>query len=270
MITSQTKLTAVIGNPIRHSMSPVIHNPIFRDEGVDAVMLAFQHESISDLVQVIRTLPIQLTAVTIPHKQTVMPLLDEISEDARAIGAVNTIINREGKLHGYNTDITGIAASLRGVELKGKNALLIGAGGVAQPIAYHLQKSGASIYCLNRERALADALVAKFGGTVIEKDGLASIPFDLIVNATPVGSKPNVDACAIPTEIIKRGSVVFDVIYAPLETKLLREAKARGARAISGLTMFIAQALEQERLWLGRDIPDRGYTALVEKTLQAE
>ncbi len=266
-ISAHTKLTAVVGKPIRHSMSPVIHNAIYRDLGIDAVLLAFESTSIEEVMTAMRALPIHMGAFTIPMKQVVMPFLDSISDEATAIGAVNTVINDGGKLHGYNTDIVGIRASLQPEEMKGKNALLVGAGGVAQPVAYHLNKSGAKMYCTNRERAMAEATCAKFGGNVIDKEQLGDIPFDVIINATPVGAPPMQDMIAIPEEIIRPGAIVFDVIYAPPETKLLKVARQRGARPVSGVKMFVAQAIEQERLWLGRDIPDNGYTELVEKAL---
>lgn len=249
----QTKLTAVIGDPVTHSLSPFIHNAIFEAEGIDAVFLAFGNPSVEKLVAAVRALPIHMTAVTMPHKQTIMPLLDSIDEAARDIGAVNTVINRDGKLHGYNTDLTGIAECLKDVELKGKKVLLIGAGGVAQPAAYHLSRAGARLFCKSRTLEEAKKLCDKFGGTPIEEFP-SDIEFDVIMNATPVGMAPKSGDSPIPQEFIRSGSVVFDVVYAPLETRLLREAKARGARTISGLSMFLAQALEQERLWLGRPV----------------
>ncbi|MDO8481477.1 MAG: shikimate dehydrogenase [bacterium] len=264
-----TKLAAVIGNPVTHSMSPLIHNAIYAHESVDAVMLAFGNPSIEKLVGAIRTLPVHLVAITMPHKQSVIPLLDSISDDAREIGSVNTILNRDGKLFGFNTDLTGIAASLKDVALKNKHVLIIGAGGVAQPIAYHLRKSGAKIFCHNRDPKQTKALCKKFGGTEVDAKTMASMPFDVIINATPVGMPPNTDASPIEKSLIRPNSFVFDVVYAPVETKLLRDAREQGARSISGLTMFVAQAIEQERLWLGKDIADAGYTALVEKELKA-
>ena len=266
-ITNKTLLTAVIGHPITHSMSPIIHNAIYKNENIDAVMLAFGNPSIEALVHVVRTLPIHLTAITMPHKQTVIPLLDSIADDAREIGSVNTILNRNGKLEGHNTDLTGIAEALKGVVVKDKNVLLIGAGGVAQPVAFHLRKNGAKIFCNNRDQNQAEALCKKFGGEVIDAKKMEEMPFDLIVNATPIGMPPNVDVSPVPKALIRPNSVVFDVVYTPLETKLLRETREQGARAISGLTMFIAQAIEQERLWLGRNVSDSGYTELLKAEL---
>lgn len=268
MITNKTSLTAVIGDPITHSMSPIIHNAIYKNEGVDAVMLAFGNPSIEALVNAIRALPIHLVAITMPHKQSVIPLLDSISDDAREIGSVNTILNRGGKLAGHNTDITGIAEALKSVVIKDKDVLLIGAGGVAQPVAFHLRKNGAKIFCNNRDLMQAETLCKKFGGTVIDAKKMNSMSFDIIVNATPIGMPPNVDTSPVPKALIRPNSVVFDVVYTPLQTKLLREAHEQGATAISGLTMFIAQAIEQQRLWLGRDVTDSGYTELMEAELR--
>src|SRR3989338_7804181 len=276
-ISPATKLTAIMGNPVTHSLSPLLHNAIYQKEGVDAVMLAFGNPDISVLVAAVRALPIHLAAVTMPHKQTIMPLLDEIDATARDIGAVNTVVNRDGKLTGFNTDVKGIAAALSGVDLsagggsssggKGANVLLVGAGGAALTVAYHLHREGAHIFCHNRDRAQAEVLCKAFDGPFIETEDFAKQPFDVIVNATPIGMSPNVDAMPVPEEIIQKETAVFDLVYSPLETKLLRTADARGARAISGLVMFLAQGLEQERLWLGRDIAG-DYTELLENKLR--
>lgn len=259
-ISPATKLTAVIGNPVTHSLSPILHNAIYTNEGVDAVMLAFGNPSVETLVAAMRALPIHLAAVTMPHKQTIMPLLDEVEAEASAIGAVNTVVNREGNLHGFNTDIVGIAAALEGVPLSGAKVLLIGAGGAARTVAHFLKREGASIFCHNRERTQAEELVRTFGGSFIEAGEFGSVSFDVVVNATPVGMKPNADAIPFPEELIRKDSAVFDLVYSPLETKLLAAAARRGARAISGLTMFLAQGLEQERLWLGKAINAARYT----------
>jgi len=261
----KTKLTAVIGNPVSQSLSPLLHNTIYANEGIDAVMLAFGNPSVENLVTAIRTLPIHLAAVTMPHKQTIIPLLDEIDDEAKAIGAVNTVINREGKLTGYNTDIRGIADALQGVALKGSSVLLAGAGGAARTVAYLLQKEGAKIYCVNRDRGQAEDLTKAFGGTIIEEKDFGSISFDIIVNATPIGMKPNIDATPFGEEFIREGSAVFDLVYSPLETKLLKSAKAQNARAISGLTMFLAQGVEQERLWLEKKIDAARYQSVLEE-----
>ena len=264
-IGTQTRLTAVVGSPIKHSLSPLLHNAIYAREGIDAAMLAIENDSVKGVVAAIRALSIGLTAITIPHKQNVLPLLDKVGPAAQKIGAVNTIINKNGLLTGFNTDFVGIAKSLEKVALRGKNVLIIGAGGAARPVAFHLSRVGAKIYCYNRSRENAKALCKDFGGSVVTN--LKAIPFDVIINTTPIVMSPNVNVSPIPAEILRHGSTVFDVIYNPLETKLLKDAKRAGARTISGLMMFVAQGLEQERLWLGKTIKNRGYERLLKAEL---
>lgn len=266
-ITSKTKLTAVIGYPIKHSLSPALHNELYAREHVDAVMLAFANPDINALVSAIRALPVHLCAVTLPHKQAIIPLIDEVDERARRIGAVNTVINADGKLTGYNTDVVGIAAALSSVELNGKSALLMGAGGVAQALAHHLKERGAKMFCRDRTAEKSRALCEKFGGAAIGEDEMLTRAFDVIINATPVGLEPNVDASPIPAEIIRAGATVFDLVYGPRETKLIRDAKERSARAISGISMFLEQAMEQERLWLGKEIQAAEYATFLKSQL---
>jgi shikimate dehydrogenase len=270
MISASTKLTAVIGNPIGHSLSPLLHNEIFVREDVDAVMLAFQNASITELVQAIRALPIHLTAITLPHKESVIPLLDEVDEKALSIGSVNTVINTGGKLKGYNTDVVGVAVALKDAALKGKSVLIFGAGGAARAVAYHMKDCGAKIYSYDRTLKKAQALCKKFGGTALEQGSMNEMQFDVIINASPVGLHPNTDATPVPKEMVKKGGIVFDLVYNPLETRLMREAKEAGAQAISGLTMLVEQALEQERLWLGREIGNAPYYVLLERELSKQ
>src|SRR3990167_7575283 len=263
-----TKLTAVVGNPIKHSLSPFIHNTIYEREGIDAVWLAFENQDIGKLIVAVRALPIHLTAVTLPHKETVMPFLDEIDERAREIGAVNTVINSGGKLKGFNTDVVGIERSLSGTELKNKNVLVLGAGGVAHAILYHLREKKSKIYVHDRTLSKTESLTKKFGGTSLEKDSLNTFEYDVIINATPVGLPPNTEATPIPKDLIKKGSTVFDLVYNPPKTTLLKHAEERGAKPISGLLMFLEQALEQQRLWLDREIKDRSFLPFLEEELE--
>ncbi|MDO8551966.1 MAG: shikimate dehydrogenase [bacterium] len=269
-ISAHTKLTAVIGNPIGHSLSPLLHNDIYAREEVDAVMLAFQNPNIAELVAAIRSLPIHLTAITLPHKESVIPLLDEVDAKALAIGSVNTVVNTNGKLKGYNTDVVGIAVALKDAALKGKSVLIFGAGGAARAVAYHMKESGAKIHSYDRTLKKAQLLCEKFGGTALEAAALNGMQFDVIVNASPVGLHPNTDATPVPKEMIRKGGVVFDLVYNPLETRLMREAREVGAQVISGLTMLVEQALEQERLWLGREIGNAPYYVLLERELNKQ
>ena len=263
-----TKLTAVIGDPIVHSLSPLLHNKVYEEEKVDAVMLAFGNPSVEKLVAAMRALPIHLAAVTMPHKQTIMPLLDVVDSVAKDIGAVNTVVYREGKLTGYNTDVVGIAKALMGVALQDADVLLVGAGGAARTVAHYLRGEGASIYCNNRDVAQAEQLSRTFGATHLKDIAEGPSSYRLIVNATPIGMNPNPDAMPVPAALVEPETAVFDLVYSPLETKLLKTAREKGARGISGLTMFLAQGLEQERLWLNREIKDTCYTQLLEDVVK--
>lgn len=247
MITAKTQLNAVIGFPLTHSQSPAFHNEEYAKRGHDAVLLAFESEDLPALVQAIRALDVGLTAVTLPFKESILPLLDELDPLAQRLESVNTVLNIHGKLKGYNTDYLGIQAALKDVPLAGKKVLLLGAGGVAKPAAAFVNDSGADLFCRNRSRERAGELVRDFGGHVVEDAN--SENFDIVINATPVGLAPKVDETPLDAQFLRAGQVVFDIVYNPEETRLLREAKAAGAQTRSGLLMFKAQALEQIRLW---------------------
>lgn len=247
MITAKTVLNAVIGFPLAHSQSPAFHNEEYLKRGHDAILLAFESDNLPGLVQALRTLNVGLIAVTLPFKETILPLLDELDPLAERLGSVNTVLNMDGKLKGFNTDIHGIEKAFEGVELVGKKVLLLGAGGVAKPVAHFVNEAGAELLCMNRSREHAEKLVGEFGGRIVED--LADETFDVIINATPIGLAPHVEETPLDARFLRAGQVVFDIVYNPEETRLLREAKSVGAVAVSGLTMFKAQALEQIRLW---------------------
>ena len=240
-------LNAVIGFPLAHSLSPAFHNEEYLKRGHDAVLLAFEGEDLPALVQALRTLKVGLTAVTLPFKETILPLLDELDPLAERLGSVNTVLNVGEKLKGFNTDYLGIAKALEGVDLAGKNVLLLGAGGVARPVSAFVTDSGAQLLCMNRSRERAEELVRDFGGRIVED--LAKETFDVVINGTPLGLAPNEKETPLDARFLRAEHIVFDIVYNPEETRLLREAKAVGAVTISGQTMFKAQALEQIRLW---------------------
>lgn len=247
MITAKTMLNAVIGFPLAHSLSPAFHNEEYARRGHDAVLLAFENEDLVALVQALRTLNVGLIAVTLPFKETILPLLDQLDPLAERLGSVNTVLNMGGKLKGFNTDILGIAKALEGVELAGKKVLLLGAGGVAKPVSAFVTDSGSELLCMNRSRERAEELVGEFGGRIVED--LANETFDVVINATPLGLAPNENETPLDARFLRAEHIVFDIVYNPEETRLLREAKAVGAVTVSGLTMFKAQALGQIRLW---------------------
>lgn len=270
MRQNKNKLTGVIGWPLAHSLSPFLHNAIYKNEGVDAEMRAYEGQDIAELVKLARTLPLELMAVTIPHKQTIMPLLDVVDAKAKKIGAVNTVINRGGVLTGYNTDIIGVKHALAGVKINNKNVLIIGAGGAAQPVAAVVSSARGNILCLNRTGAKAEALVKKFGGEALTENQLRNdkIRIDVIINTTPIGLKgEREDELPLAADLVEAGQTIFDCVYNPFETQFLQLAKERGAKIISGLKMFVAQALAQEELWLAKKIINKNYEDFLKKYL---
>lgn len=253
MKKSVTKLNAVIGYPLSHTQSPMLHNPVYKMLGIDALLLPFPSPDIRALVKAIRTLPVHLTAVTMPHKQSIIPLLDHVDAPAKAVGAVNTVVNKSGKLSGYNTDIDGIRYALRTVKLKGTYVALIGAGGAASAVAYVVHEKGGKLLYLNRTVRKATDLSRKFGGEVL--NGAKGIErAGVIINATPIGMHPRTRELPISADAIRKGQTVFDLVYNPVDTKLLRVAGRKGAKTVSGLDMFAVQGLRQMELWTGKKI----------------
>ncbi|NHN30984.1 shikimate dehydrogenase [Paenibacillus agricola] len=266
-LDSNTILYGVFGDPIRHSKSPVMLNRAFAEAGINAAYAAFhiQPGQLKDAIHGVRALQFRGVNVTIPHKVEVMDYMDEIDEGARIIGAVNTIINDNGRLIGRNTDGIGYVRSLKeetGINLKGMKVLMVGAGGAARGVGYALAKEGAAhIYVANRTREKADELVksmSSFTGTSgIGMDELGEVAgqVGLIVNNTSVGMYPNVDAVPMDTALINSPTVVSDLVYNPLITRFLRESEARGAKIHSGLGMFIYQGAYAFEYWTGKPAP---------------
>lgn len=246
-----TQLNLVIGYPLQHSQSPLLHHFVYRQLGIDAILLAKPHDSLFALIKAIKTLSVELTAVTAPYKEKVIPYLDECSQAVRDCQAANTVIQRERKLIGYNTDIDGIAFALRDVNLYNKNVIIFGAGGAAKAMGYFLQKTQANIFWINRTKKKAMLLAKQFGGEVINNDQLYEKSFDIIVHTTPIGIYPNIENTIIPEKILHQNQIVFDMVYHPKMTLLLKQAKKKGATIISGLEMFVGQGLKQIELWRG-------------------
>jgi shikimate dehydrogenase len=242
-------MNAVIGKPIKHSMSPVLHNKMYRLLGIESELIKDEDESIANLVERIKQTPYELTAVTMPYKQDIIPLLDEIDVDAKEIGSINTVINIDGILKGYNTDIYGIEYSLRDIDIENKNVLIIGAGGVARTVMYVIKKMRGNIMCANRTIEQAESLVEEFGGKVVQLEEVLPENVDIIINTTSVGMYPDIDMSLVPKEFLQSKHTVFDIVYNPIQTKFLLEAEEIGAKIISGLDMFIAQGIRQIELW---------------------
>lgn len=258
MVDSETQVCCLIGHPVKHSLSPLIHNTAYRALGLNFVYVAFDVSDVRQAVDCIRGLGIRGASVTIPHKIAVMGHLDDVDGTAREIGAVNTIINDNGKLRGFNTDFEGALKALEEkVDIKGKRAMLIGAGGVALPIAIGLKQKGARLVILDINRDWAESLAKRvnaedFGGL----DSLSLVQSsDILVNATPVGMWPDTNRTVVPKELLHPKLTVFDVVYNPGETRLLREAKERGCTVVYGYKMFLYQAAVQFELFTGHKAP---------------
>jgi shikimate dehydrogenase len=253
MMDGRTQIYGVIGNPVRHSLSPAMHNRAFQRLGINAAYLAFEVEDLAQAVGGIRGLGIQGISVTIPFKSAVIPLLDEVEERARKIGAVNTIARKNGKLIGYNTDAGGAMEAVQTrVELKGKRVLLLGAGGAARAIAFGLRERASEVYIGNRTLENALALAAEMGAAALTAAAMKQMRFDAVINASAVGMEPDAAANPLPKGILKEGMTVMDIVYRPLRTQLLREAEKAGCLTIDGLEMLARQGAGQLEIWTGK------------------
>lgn len=272
-ISLRTMRAGIIGDPVGHSVSPAMQAAAYEAMGLDAIYIPFQVRK-KDVVNVVETMgAMGFTGcnVTIPHKQTVLPLMDELDESAAACGAVNTILFRDGKKKGYNTDGLGFVRAMKekaGFDPKGKKCLVIGAGGAARGVTSALAMAGVSRFIvLNRpEEAemaykLSDDMNTRRGGIstagTLSHEAVAEAleESDFVLNATCVGMTPDVDGVAFDTSLLNARHAVFDVIYTPRETRLLREAGMRGCKTLSGFWMLIYQGVESIRIWTGMDAP---------------
>ena len=254
-ITSTTKLCGIFGNPIEHTLSPLIHNAAFDHLKLNYLFLAFKVTHLKEAVDGIRALNLKGVSVTIPHKVAVIDYLDEVEEVAGKIGAVNTIVNRDGRLMGYNTDWSGAIEALEEkVSLKGKTALILGAGGAARAMAFGLKERGAQFTILNRTVKKAEMLASEVGCNSGGLEDASSISFDMVINTTSVGMFPDTDAIPIKQESLG-DALVFDMVYNPLKTRLISEAEASGCSTVMGIEMFVNQAAEQFTLWTDREAP---------------
>jgi shikimate dehydrogenase len=268
-ITSNTKLYALIGDPVEHSLSPLMQNAAFNAAGLDAVYIALKVEKkhLKEAVEGFRAIELPGFNVTIPHKIRIIKYLDEVNDHAAAIGAVNTVLNDEGRLIGYNTDGVGAIEALRGegVNPERKSVTILGAGGAARAVAFSLANMASRIILLNRTGLKAIKLakeLSKTTGTHAEGKPLNHINLkkaiecsEILVNATSVGMHPNIGESLADASIMRSGLVVFDVVYNPVNTRLLQEAQKAGAKIVSGLMMLVHQGALAFKLWTGREAP---------------
>lgn len=261
MINGQTRLYGIIGDPVEHSLSPAMHNAAFAALGINGVYVPMRPQALAEGFRGLQVLGFQGVSVTVPFKVGVMDLVDEVDPVARQIGAVNTLVFDSGsgkpsRCTGSNTDWLGSNQAL-GEEftLQGSRVLIIGAGGAARAVGFGLVQAGATIMLTNRTEAKGRALAGQLGCRFVPAEELAAVRADALVNTTSVGMAPNTEAMPIAPEYLLRYSVVMDIVYAPLETRLLREASARGCRTIDGLQMLLHQGAAQFRIWTGTEPP---------------
>lgn len=271
-VKATTSIYGIFGHPVKHSLSPNMHNSAFNEIGLDSVYVAFDidPENIGEATNSIRTMGIKGINITIPHKQTIIPFLDEVSPDATLTGAVNTVKNNNGKLSGFNTDVGGFLRAIRedlDFTPDGKTLFLIGAGGAARAVlSAFCMNGGAVVYIadLFKDKAveLADQFKANFENMIFEtiemedKDTISEkfSEADILVNASPAGMD-GVGSHDIPLTSLKKSAVVYDLVYKPQNTKLLTDARELGHKASGGLTMLLYQGAESFEIWTGETAP---------------
>jgi 3-dehydroquinate dehydratase/shikimate dehydrogenase len=270
-ITHGTEIYGVIGNPIAHSLSPLMHNTGFISAKRDATYLPFLVEDLKEFVDAIPEFGLRGFSITLPHKETIMKYLAHCEPMAEKIGAVNTIVvGKNGKLAGSNTDYLGVLRALeKKIHLPGSRVLIFGAGGSARAAAFALTNAGAEVLICARRKPVGRELARACGGQTIARKHLRSASFEVIVNATPIGMYPHQRQSPLsPNEL--NCNFVMDLIYRPLRTQLLRMATKKRIKTVSGVEMFLAQGLAQWELWTGKPAPERAMRHAVLAKLRAE
>jgi 3-dehydroquinate dehydratase/shikimate dehydrogenase len=256
-IDQATRIYGVAGNPVAHSLSPLMQNSAFHRERINAVYLPLKTESVQDLLTLARQLPLSGISVTMPLKQQVLSALANVDPLTAKLGACNTIrTGADGKLYGFNTDVTGIVRPLeKRMSLKGARVLVLGAGGAARAAVYGLAEKGARVSIWSRKESTARELAASAGASAISRLEIAASEFDILINATPCGMHGNSHPLPLEPEEWK-ARLVFDLVYNPLDTPLLQAARARGIPTIQGVEMFVHQGARQFELWTGKPAPE--------------
>lgn len=255
-VTGKTKILGIFGYPVEHTLSPLMHNSAFKALGLDMCYLPFKvtSEDLPQAINAIRALNILGVNITAPHKEKAITLLDEVDREALFIGAVNTIVNSDGRLKGYNTDGKGFISSLseEGISIDGKEILIIGAGGASRAISYYLSENAKRVCLYDIDRAKVENLTndfRKIRNNVFIADSIEKLKeFDITINATPSGLKPD-DPLPLNPDLIKPHMVVCDLIYK--KTELLKKAESKGAKIIGGLGMLLWQGVLAFELWTG-------------------
>ncbi|NJD57381.1 MAG: shikimate dehydrogenase [Nitrospirae bacterium] len=259
-ISGKTKIIGLFGYPVEHTLSPYMQNAAFSHCGIDYCYVPFSvhPDRLKNAVEAIRSLSLCGVNLTIPHKEACIPSLDQLDEEARIIGAVNTITSKSGRLIGHNTDGRGFVMALveQGITIEGSRSLIIGAGGASRAVAYYLSRAASNLYIYNRTRQKAEALVSALsyaGGNAMVIDDISSVSdYDLIINATPLGLQDD-DPLPLDPGLLRSSQSVCDLIYR--QTPLLRQAARKGCRTVDGLGMLLWQGVYSFELWTGMQPP---------------
>lgn len=254
--TELPPIYAVFGDPVSHSLSPVMHNSALSQTGLEGFYLAFRVKDIAAAVSGVRGLGMRGVSITIPHKVSVMKYLDRVDALAEEIGAVNTIVNRQGVLYGYNSDCAGaIKALTEKTAINGKAVAVIGAGGAARAVAFGIKREGGRLTILNRTKQSGESLAADLGCEFKPLLEVRRLPYNIVINATSAGMTPQVNNTPLNAALLEGEMVVMDMVYNPLKTRLLSEAEKIGCSTIDGVSMFVHQGAVQFELWTDRKAP---------------
>jgi 3-dehydroquinate dehydratase / shikimate dehydrogenase len=270
-LDAATRVYGVAGNPIKHSLSPLMMNTAFRRETVNAVFLALQTAKLSDLLTLVREVPISGLAVTMPLKEEILQHLERTDPLSEKVGACNTVVrSQDGKLYGFNTDVAAIVRPLeRRLQLKGAKILVMGAGGAARAAVFGLKDKEAEVFILNRTAETAQKLARQAKAKTFRRDQLAKSSFDVIINATPAGMHGVKPASLLePKEINAR--LVFDLVYNPIDTPLIRMAREKGIPVVTGVEMFVHQGARQFEIWTGKPAPEDDMLRVVVHSLRQQ
>jgi len=268
MVDQATQVYGVAGDPVEHSLSPVMMNAAFRRETVNAVYLALHAKSLKDLLACVQEIPIRGLSVTMPYKQAILEVLENSDALTKLVGSCNTVVRGAGgQLYGFNTDVAGIVVPLeQRIHLAGSRVLMVGAGGAARAGAFGLKARGAEVFITNRTPEKAQALARQSKAKYLKRADVAKQQFDIIVNATPVGMNGSKQSPLNENELNTK--YLFDLVYTPAETPLIRMARAKEIQVIPGLEMFVQQGARQFEIWTGKPAPIAEMGYVVTKALE--
>jgi 3-dehydroquinate dehydratase/shikimate dehydrogenase len=268
MVDAATQVYGVAGDPVSHSLSPIMMNAAFRRETVNAVYLALHAKSLKDLMACVKDIPIRGLSITMPYKEAIVEALSNSDPLTRQIGACNTVVrSQDGKLYGFNTDVAGVVVPLeQRMSLAGARILIVGAGGVARAAAFGLKAKGAEVFIVNRTHEKAQSLARAAKAKAIRRAELVKQEFDVIINATSVGMGNTKQSPLDEKEL--NAKYLFDLVYIPAETKLMAMARAKGLHVIPGLEMFVQQGARQFEIWTGKPAPVAEMGYVVTKALE--